>query len=136
MTNNATENRPDRGLGAVLRSQAATLRAQADALEALASAVPGAEEALTLAQIRAEYGYGEEAIRAAIARGELTATRGPRQRIEVRRSELERWRMSRPVTPRPRRKSAEVVSLDDWEKATDLQLSRGHANGTASGGRR
>ncbi len=90
---------------------------------ALAPEAEPTDEALTLEQISEQYHYGPDAIRAAIARGEVAATRGPRSRIEVRRSELERWRASRPVTPRARRRRAEVIDLTQWEAECDRQLS-------------
>jgi hypothetical protein len=114
---------------AALLAQADALEAQAGTLRALATSLPDAtvDEQLTLAQIREQFGYGDEAIRAAIARGELAGTRGPRQRIEVRRSELERWRASTPahVKPRARRRGADVIDLDTWERECDRELAAG-----------
>ena len=108
-----------------LLAQADALAAQAAALRALAESLPHVEvdASLTLAQIREAFGFGEEAVRAAIARGELSATRGPRQRIEVRRSEIERWRSSRPVHLKPKKRVVELDHLEAWERETGFQLA-------------
>jgi hypothetical protein len=79
-----------------------------------------ADEVLDLTQIAQRYGYGRDAITAAIARGELHATRGPRQRIQVLRSEIDRWRTSKPV--RATRKSADVIDLASWEAEADRAM--------------
>ena len=111
-----------------LEAALATARATVATLElALAVADEPVDELLDLKKIKVEYSIGDEAVRNAISRGELAATRGPRQRIEVRRSELERWRGATPVHVRPRasRRGAEVIDLDAWEREADAQMARG-----------
>ena len=82
-----------------LRAQALALRAQADALDALASTLPDAPdgELLGVAECSKRFGVGRDAIKRAAERGELRVSRGPRQRILVRRADLEAWLVSRPL---------------------------------------
>jgi hypothetical protein len=119
-----------------LEAALATARATVATLEvALATADEPFDEVLSLADITAQFGYGREAILAAVGRGELDATRGPRRRVEIRRSELERWRASRPVEPRLRRRTAEIGDLAAWEAEADRVLELGQTARGAEGPR-
>jgi len=89
---------------AALLAQATALRAQADALEVLADTLPDAanDDLLGVADCAAQYGVGRDALKRAAERGELAVTRGPRQRLQVRRSELRTWLESKPAHAAPR----------------------------------
>lgn len=84
---------------AALMAQAAALRAQADVLEALAATLTdtAGDELLGVAECTKRFGVGRDAIKAAAARGELSVSRGPRQRLLVRRSALVAWLESKPM---------------------------------------
>lgn len=84
---------------AALRAQATALRAQADALEALAVALPdaAADDLIGVAECAGEYGVGRDALKRAAERGELAVSRGPRQRLLVRRSAIVAWLESKPM---------------------------------------
>jgi hypothetical protein len=97
---------------AALRAQAVALTLAIDTLAASLEA-PG-DELLGVAQCKA-LGVGRDALLAAAGRAELELTRGPRQRLQVRRSELERWLSSRPYVPSA--KAEHVTSIAEWEKS-------------------
>lgn len=94
-----------------LRAQATALRAQADALDALAASLPDvyadADTLLGVAECSEGYGVGRDALKRAAERGELVVSRGPRQRLLVKRSALVAWLASKPLQP--------SEALDDWE---------------------
>lgn len=95
-----------------LRAQLSALQATVDALaDSLES--PG-DELLGVRECRA-LGVGRDALLAGAARGELELTRGPRQRLQVRRSELARWLESKPYAPA--QPSEPVQSLEDWKRS-------------------
>lgn len=110
-----------------LYAQAAALRVQADTLQALAEAVSdvATDELLDLAALRTEYAIGRDGVLSAVGRGELTASRGPRGRILVARSEIERFLRSRPVRRKPLAPQATVVSLEEWDRQADGRLAVG-----------
>ena len=104
----------DCSASAALRVQAAALRAQADTLEALAATLgPEADELLGVRDCKA-LGVGRDALLAAADRGELQVSRGPRQRLQVRKSELDRWLSSKPYQPRDREPAPD---LEAWERS-------------------
>ena len=78
------------------------------------------DELLDLRQVEARFGVSAGTARAAIRRGDVSASRGPRQRLLVRESEIERWLTSRPV--QPRRKQESVVDLSTWEQEAQVAL--------------
>ncbi|MES1185093.1 MAG: helix-turn-helix domain-containing protein [Myxococcales bacterium] len=84
---------------AALVAQAKALRAQADALEALAATLPTveADDLIGVAECAAKYNVGRDALRRASERGELAVSRGPRQRLLVRRSAVVAWLESKPL---------------------------------------
>jgi hypothetical protein len=113
--------KPEPAASAALRVQAAALRAQADALDALASTlVSERDELLGVAQCRA-LGVGRDALLAAAARGEIAITRGPRQRLQVTRHELDRWLASKPYVVAA--KSEPVASLAEWERSVRRKVA-------------
>lgn len=107
---------------AALRVQAQALRAQADTLDALADAVErdAPDALLGLKELR-EHGVGRAALLGAADRGELAVSRGPRGRLQVRRSELDRWLASRPVERRQH--DANIVDMDAWDRAAAERLT-------------
>lgn len=97
-----------------LRAQAAALRAQADVLEALAASLaPEADDLLDVAACKA-LGVGRDALLGAADRGELALARGPRRKLLVRRSELERWLASKPYQARDRERAPD---LEAWTRS-------------------
>ncbi|MEI9936673.1 MAG: hypothetical protein WDO69_05565 [Pseudomonadota bacterium] len=97
---------------AALRAQAEALTLAIDTLAA-SLAAPG-DELLGVRECRA-LRVGRDALLAAAKRGEVQLSRGPRQRLQVRRSELEKWLQSRPyVAPAA---SEPVQSLEDWQRS-------------------
>jgi hypothetical protein len=110
-------------MSAAIRAQIAALRAGIDALEASIASAESREHddpLLGLAELRARYGVGRASVLAAVERGELTASRGARGKIQVRASEAERWATARPVTPRQR---ADVVDIASWDAAAQLRVT-------------
>jgi hypothetical protein len=107
---------------AALRAQAVALRASADALDLLAETLPDAtgDALLGVAECRA-LGVGRDALLAAAARGEISVTRGPRQRLQVTRRELDRWLASRPYVPTA--KTEPVASLAEWERSVRRKVA-------------
>jgi hypothetical protein len=93
---------------AALVAQAAALRAQADALEELAATLPdvAADALIGVAECAERYNVGRDALKRAAERGELNVSRGPRQRLLVKRSALEAWLVSRPL---------HAANGDEWE---------------------
>jgi hypothetical protein len=59
--------------------------------EALRSLPPDKDPILTLDEVQERYKVGRTAVLGAVERNELKISRGPRQRIQVRLSEMERW---------------------------------------------
>jgi len=109
------------GTSVVLRAQAAALRVQADVLEALAATLgPESDDLLGVDECKAR-GVGRDALTAAAQRGELELTRGPRKRLQVRRSELDRWLASKPYTPTA--KAEPAASLDECERRVRRRAS-------------
>jgi hypothetical protein len=72
---------------------------------------PANDPQLGVDELFAEYKIGRDAVRSAVERGELTASRGARGKILVLRSEVDRWLRSRPYKPGPRR----VAENDDGD---------------------
>ena len=109
----------------LLMLQAHALHAQADALVAMADALPDAgidgDPLLSTAETLERFGYGREAIRAAVERGELSVQKGARGKYLVLESEMRRYIASRPLRPAPRRAPA-PPDLDAWERAVDRDL--------------
>ena len=67
---------------------------------------------LTLLDARTRYGVSPGTLRQAIRRGDVSASRGPRQRLLVAESELRRW-----LTERPARGGQRPVGdLEDWDR--------------------
>lgn len=106
----------------------ATARATVAALEALLIAPDARETDLLDAKATmATYGVARDGLLAAASRGELDLHRGPRNRILVDRSELERWLRSRPHRPSARPRSEPPSDLAAWdaEQERELQALRG-----------
>ena len=106
----------------------AALLAEADAYEALARAKRAQAEALNegdedpllgVDELLEQFKLGRGTVQSAVERGELTASRGARGKILVRRSEVERWLKSRPYRPGVRR----VVEADDSDALADALQS-------------
>lgn len=110
----------------LLLLQAQSLRSQADGIEALASTLPDDGDAgaqhLDLDVLQTEFGLGREAVKAAVARGELKAFTGARRKILVARAEVERWIASRPYTPGPRRIAP--ADMNAWDAQVEAELKR------------
>lgn len=106
---------------ALLLSMAETSRKQLDLIETLAKALPDADTdpLLGVDEAQSEFGVGRGTIATAAAAGELSASRGARGKVLVRRSELERWIASRPFKPGPRR----VEETDDGDALEDALRS-------------
>lgn len=132
MTDNDIPHPPDPVQAALLLlAESDEIRAKSDeirakALRALAAywqTAPAADDPLLdRRQRRQAYPGLGSVIEAAIASGELPATRGSRQRALVRRSAIEAWLAARPVTPRPPKSApAEPIdSIDAWDRAVGL----------------
>jgi hypothetical protein len=103
------------------------------AILALVESTPEAEPADELVPVTsaglAPYMLGPTPVLAAIESGELRAVQGSRRRRCVYRSEVVRWRDSRPVAPRPPRKSrptgVNVDPIDQMIAAGEL-VARGN----------
>lgn len=90
-------------------------------------------ELLDVSQTLASYGVGRSALLNAAHRGELMLLRGARQRLLVRRDEIERWIESRRVIPTlrdgrsivaggsPPNRPAETEA--EWQRRCDAQLA-------------
>jgi hypothetical protein len=103
----------------------ATARATVATLEAaLAGAGDPATDLLSERQTMAEYGVARDGLLAAAARGEITLSRGPRNRIQVERQEIERWMKARPFAPRRKRRVAvePANDLDTWSIEAERAL--------------
>ncbi len=118
---------------AALLAQAAALRAQAEVLETLADGVATFEPnaLLDLGELQRNYHLGRAAIRKGVEQGELTASRGARGRILVRRTDIEAWIASRPMIVAARASSPEATAFADWDRAQDRELARA-TNGAAT----
>ncbi len=104
-----------------LEAALATARATVAALEAaIADPIDRSAEQLDARQTLAEYHVGRDGLLAAARRGELTLSRGPRNRVLVERQELERWLKSRPV--RPRQRTAPANDLSSWDADAEREL--------------
>lgn len=104
--------------------QAEALERQAATLRALASSLSAAnDDLLTAKQALETFGIGRDGLLAAELRGELTLTRGSRNRILVERAALETY-VRRPHAPtRPRRpKQAPPESLAAWDREAEREL--------------
>ena len=110
-----TEPKPS--VKALLLSMTKAQREQLDLIEALAKSLPEGDEdpLLGVDEAQAEFGVGRGTIATAAAAGDLSASRGARGKILVRRSELARWIDSRPFKPGPRR----VEEHDDSDALED-----------------
>lgn len=106
-----------------LKAQAAGMRQQADEIDLLADQIdsqPVSDPFLKLRQISEDYDCGRHAIKSAIARGELRASRGPHNNeYLIRRSEIERWLEATPHTGSPR----PVALIDDDDDEADRELA-------------
>jgi hypothetical protein len=110
-----------------LQAQAAALRATADALDALAlaAAAPSADGSdwLDLPALAREYGLKRGALLAAADRGELTVSRGPRQKLLISRAEIERFLSAKAYVPRAPKMTASVqAGANDWDARAEAQL--------------
>jgi hypothetical protein len=107
-----------------LTAHEADLRRQADEVAILigeARTAPS-DPLLGLKQIKERYGCGRWAIRSAIDRQELSATKGPHNdEYLIRQSELERWLSSKPHVPRTPKP---VEWRDDPDAEAERQLQR------------
>jgi hypothetical protein len=114
------------GVRSALRAQAQVLRAQADTLEALASALPDGDgdELLDLSELKRRFHLGRASVLSAVEKGELEASRGSRARILVRCSAVRAWLSARPVITRKATTRGEAATLDEWERAQSLELTR------------
>jgi hypothetical protein len=79
---------------------------------------------LDLKAIADGYGIKRDAVLNAGDRGELTIKRGPRQKLLVKRSEMERWLGSKPYLPRAPKISAPTSPSNDWERRASAELAR------------
>lgn len=62
-------------------------------------AVKSRDDLLDMKQTAERYGIGRRAVQAAARRGEVELSRGPRRRLLVRASEVERWLTQRKYDP-------------------------------------
>lgn len=94
------------------------------ALEAaLADPVDRSAEQLDARQTLAEYRVGRDGLLAAGRRGELSLTRGPRNRVLVERQEIERWLKSRPLRPNQKAKPGPANDdLASWDADAEREL--------------
>lgn len=105
---------PDDTMIATIR--VADLRAVVQAAVAEALAVKRQDDLLDMKQVAERYGIGRRAAQAAARRGEIELSQGPRRRLLVRASEVERWLTQRkyiaatakPGKPNPRRGAVHV----------------------------
>lgn len=118
MTDESTKRKLEAALSAA-RATVALLEAE---LDDVTTGVTGDDPLLDTKQIKLESGLGHDGVKAAIARGELSASRGPRGKILVLRSELRRYLQSRPVLPR---KAAPVIDMSDWDAQAQRALGGG-----------
>jgi len=108
-----TDETKKRKLEAALNAARATVAL----LEAELSDVEQADDPLLgVDELHEQFSCGRDAVRAAVERGELTASRGARGKILVARSEIERWLRSRPYKPGPRRAEPSEVDTDALEE--------------------
>lgn len=119
-----TASNPTRAaLEAALASARATVASLEAAIAALDAGVP-ADELLDLSGLKSAFGLGRAAVLGAVARGELVASRGARDRILVTRSAVHAW-LARPVEVRCRKApAASVTDLAAWERKQQEALSR------------
>ena len=87
-----------------------------------ALAVKSRDDLLDMKQTAERYGIGRRAVQAAARRGEVELSQGPRRRLLVRASEVERWLTQRkynpPVTTNPTgERDARAQALDPIERA-------------------
>ena len=80
---------------------------------------PANDPQLGCDELLKEFKLGRGTVQGAVERGELTASRGARGKILVRKSEIERWIASRPYRPGPRR----VEETDDSDALEDALRS-------------
>ena len=105
-----------------LEAALATAKATVAALEAaLADPHDRSTDLLDARQTMAEYGVGRDGLIAAESRGEISLSRGSRNRTLVERQEIERYLKSRP-RPAPRRKTAPANDLGEWDAETQREL--------------
>lgn len=109
-----TDPTQKRKLEAALSAARATVALLEAELDDVTQGVTGDDPLLDTKQIKLECGLGHGGVKAAIERGELTASRGPRGKILVLRSELRRYLQSRPVQPKPR-KAQPTDDMGAWD---------------------
>ena len=120
-----------------LAQEAAEISAKSSALVAKIAALAsdGASSAPTLVAVTNDalepYRLGVTLVRQAIDRGELRGILGSRRRLHVDAAELIAWRDSRPVAPRPPRKSREIAREN--EDPIDAMLRHGELVATRGG---
>jgi hypothetical protein len=83
----------------IVTLRVADLRAVVQAAVAEALAVKRQDDLLDMKQVAERYGIGRRAAQAAARRGEVELSQGPRRRLLVRASEVERWLTQRKYTP-------------------------------------
>jgi len=118
-----------------LEAALATARATVVTLEAALAAEAGCggdDEVLDLAALHERYHLGRSAVRQAIERGELKASRGAKGRILVRREAVEGWLSERPAVVSPRPRFTDSGSLAEWDRAQELELRRVAGAGSGS----
>jgi len=95
-------------------------------IAAATTPLPDDDQILTVEQIHERYKMGREALRAAAGRGELQLMRGGHGRIMCRRSAIEAWLESRPVSARLRKAPADddFDELDEMVKSGELAVRR------------
>lgn len=121
------KGKPKTALAEVLLAQADALELQAQTLRATAKALdaapPDSGPLLGTVELKRDFHVTREVLRAAVDRGELEVFRGAKGRIQVRRSEIERWIESRKWTPKaPKRTTAAAADLDAWESQAEAEL--------------
>lgn len=117
MTDDAKKRKLEAALSAA-RTTVALLEAE---LDDVTTGIIGDDPLLDTKQIKEETGLGHDGVKAAISRGELKASRGPRQKILVARSELRRFMQATPVQPR---KAKPAADLGDWDAQADAALRK------------
>lgn len=103
---------------ALVRAARAQVSALLDQLDTLAAELEQPrDELLGVTECKA-LGVGRDALKAAAERGELEITRGPKQRLQVTRSELDRWLKSKPYAPKATNEPEpdQAALAADWER--------------------
>lgn len=105
-----------------LEAALASAKALVATLEAaLAHPEPAGPALLDARQALSQYGIGRDGLLAAAERGEIELTRGPRNRLQVTRDEIERYLRSKPHRPRLRR-AEPANDLEQWSAVAEREL--------------